>query len=142
MEGGAWHGPSVREALDGVGAQAAAEHPIPGAHSCWELVLHLCGSYRLVLRRLEGNDAPFLPEEDWPGVPEPNDDNWRRDVASLFELNARLRKEVLRFPVERLFEPIVANSPYPAFTQFIGLTQHNLYHAGQMVLLKRAQRAR
>jgi hypothetical protein len=142
MQGEAWHGPSVREALDGIQAGDAAQHPIPGAHSCWELVLHLSGSYQLVLRRLEGNAAPFLPQEDWPAVPTPSDEHWRRDVQSLYALNARLRAAIRDFPRERLFEPLVADPPFPAFTQFIGLTQHDLYHAGQMVLLKRAlQRA-
>jgi hypothetical protein len=139
MEGGAWNGPSVREALDGIQASDAAQHAIPGAHSCWELVLHLSGSYQLVLRRLEGNAAPFLPQEDWPVVPTPSDEHWRRDVQSLYALNAQLRAAVRNFPRERLFEPLVADPPFPAFTQFIGLTQHDLYHAGQIVLLKRAQ---
>src|SRR6266446_3957177 len=97
MEGEAWHGPSVREALDGIKAGDAAHHPIPGAHSCWELVLHLCGSYQLVLRWLDGNAAPFLPQEDWPAVPAPTNKNWQQDVASLHALNARLRAAVRRF---------------------------------------------
>ena len=138
MGGPAWHGPSVREALDDFDAAAAATHPIPDAHSCWELVLHLAGSYRLVLRRLDGNAGAFLPQDDWPPMPEPTAENWKRDVEALYELNARMRERVLGFPIERLFEPIIAEPPYPAFTQFIGLTQHDLYHAGQIVLLKRA----
>ena len=142
MEGEAWHGPSVREALEGISAADAAKHPIPNAHSCWELVLHLAASYRLVLRRLDGNAAPLLVQEDWPAVPEPTKKNWERDVSALFALNARMRETVLRFPAERLFEPIVPDPPFPAFMQFIGLTQHDLYHAGQIVLLKRAQRNR
>jgi hypothetical protein len=140
MEGPAWHGPSVREALEGIGAEEAARHPITDAHSCWELVLHLCGSYHLVLRRLEGNAAPFLPQEDWPPLPAYTDENWQRDVATLTALNARLRSAVHDFPVDRLFEPLIPEPAYSAFTQFIGLTQHDLYHAGQIVLLKRALR--
>jgi hypothetical protein len=42
------------------------------------------------------------------------------------------------FPAARLFEPLIADPPYSAFTQFIGLTQHDLYHAGQIILLRRA----
>jgi hypothetical protein len=53
LEGDAWHGPSVIETLEGVTVEQAAAHPIAGAHSIWELVLHLCGTYDLVLRRLE-----------------------------------------------------------------------------------------
>ena len=49
LEGGAWHGPSVLEVLEGVTAAQAAAHPIAGAHSIWELVLHLCSDYKLVL---------------------------------------------------------------------------------------------
>jgi hypothetical protein len=138
MEGPAWHGPSVREALEGIEAADAVTHPIPGAHGCWEIVLHLAGSYQLVLRRLDGNAAPSLPQEDWPEVPTATDENWKRDVAALYALNARIRTVIRDFRPERLFEQIIAESPYPAFTQFVGLTQHDLYHAGQIVLLKRA----
>jgi hypothetical protein len=138
MEGEAWHGPSIRDALDGIEADDAARHPVPRAHSCWELVLHLGGTYQLVLRRLDGNAAPFLPHEDWPSLPACTEEHWHRDVASLYALNARLRAAVLRFPVERLFEPLIPDPAYPAFTQFVGVTQHDLYHAGQIVLLKRA----
>jgi DinB superfamily len=138
MEGPAWHGPSVRDAVAGLTAAQAAQHPIGGAHACWELVLHLCGTYRLVLRRLEGDASPLLPHEDWPALPECTDENWRRDVELLSALNATLRTALRGFPVERLFEPLVPDPPYPAFTQFVGITQHDLYHAGQIVLLRRA----
>ena len=138
FEGDAWHGPSLLETLDGVHVADAAQHPIPGAHSIWELVLHLSGTYGLVLRRLEGDDTPLAALEDWPIPPAATEEHWQRDVAELRTLHERLRRAVLAFPVARLFEPIVANPPYPAFTQFIGLTQHDLYHAGQIVLLKRA----
>jgi hypothetical protein len=136
-QGGAWHGPSLREALDGVDATSAAARPVASAHSIWELVRHLHGTYRLVLRRLEGDDAPLAPLEDWAVLPAPSEENWRVDVALVFELNARLQEAVRRFPVERLFDPLVAYPPYSAFTQFVGVTQHDLYHAGQIVLLKR-----
>ena len=138
MEGPAWHGPSVREALEGIGAKEAAQHPVKGAHSCWELVLHLSGTYGLVLRRMNGEATLLKPEEDWPPLPEVNEANWARDVVRLYDFNAQLRAAVLAFPIERLYAPLVPEPPYSAFTQFIGLTQHDLYHAGQIVLLKRA----
>jgi hypothetical protein len=138
MDGPAWHGPSVREALDGISPNDAAEHPIPGAHSCWELILHLIGTYELVLRRIDGDASPLLPADDWPAPPAPTAENWQRDVAALYAVNARLRAAVRDFPADRLHQPLVPSPTYPAFTQFIGLTQHDLYHAGQIVLLKRA----
>jgi uncharacterized damage-inducible protein DinB len=138
--GPAWHGPSVLEALDGVTSDEACAHPVAGAHSIWELVLHLGGTYRLVLRRLDGEDAQLTPAEDWPTVPSPTDAAWQEAIQSLRELNQQVRERVRRFRAERLDEPFTAGSPYTAHTQFIGITQHDLYHAGQVAILKKAGR--
>lgn len=138
LEGEAWHGPSVFEVLKGVSAEQAAAHPVAGAHSIWELVLHLCGTYSLVLRRLSGDGRQLTEQEDWPEVSDPTEENWAGSIRLLRELNEELKLGVRNFPEERLDQPLVAEAPYTAYTQFIGLTQHNLYHAGQMVFLKRA----
>src|SRR5262245_18854258 len=140
LEGEAWHGPSVLEVLDGVTPHQAAAHPIAGAHSIWELVLHLGGDYGLVLRRLGGDGRQLTATEDWPAVPEPSEENWRETVRALKQLNVELRRAVRGFPPERLDEPLVAEAPYTAYTQFIGVTQHGLYHAGQIALLKKGAR--
>jgi uncharacterized damage-inducible protein DinB len=138
FEGGAWHGPSVLESLEGVSAEAANAHPIAGAHSIWELVLHLCATYRLVLRRLDGDARQLTPEEDWPPVASPAPADWQAAVDILRDLNEKLRLAVRRFDPQRLDEPLVPEPPYTAYAQFIGITQHDLYHAGQIVLLRRA----
>ena len=137
LEGEAWHGPSVINALAGVSAEQASCHPIPDAHSIWELVLHISSDYTLVLRRLAGDGRQFTPEEDWPSCPPSTSENWQQAVKGLRRLNQQLREAVLAFPAERLDEPLVREVPYSAYTQFIGVTQHNLYHAGQISLLKR-----
>lgn len=141
FEGEAWHGPSVLEALDGVSAEQASSHPVPGAHSIWELVLHIASDYVLVLRRLSGDARPLTPEEDWPSCPPATTGNWEQAVESLRRLDEKLREAVRDFPVERLDLPLVAGVPYTAYTQFIGVTQHNAYHAGQIMLLKRVLEA-
>jgi uncharacterized damage-inducible protein DinB len=138
LEGDAWHGPSVLESVAGVSAEQAAAHPIPGAHSIWELVLHLGTDYVLVLRRLAGEGRPLSPAEDWPSCPEPTEENWRKAVQEMAALNQELRHKVRDFPEDRLDQPLVPGSPHTAYTQFIGVTQHQLYHAGQISLLKRA----
>ena len=48
LQGDAWHGPSVLELLAGLSASQAASHPIAGAHSIWELVLHIRTDYDLL----------------------------------------------------------------------------------------------
>jgi hypothetical protein len=138
LEGEAWHGPAVLELLDGVTAAQANTHPIPNAHSIWELVLHLGGAYVLVLRRLRGDPEQLTPEEDWPALPPPTEEQWRQSIDRLRTLNAEVRRAIAVFPPSRLDEPLVPDPPYSAYVQFIGITQHDLYHAGQIALLKRA----
>ena len=138
FEGEAWHGPSVLESLAGLSAAQAASHPIAGAQSIWELVLHLGSDYDLVLRRLAGDGRRLTAAEDWPSCPAPTEENWQQTVQKLKLLNQKLRQAVRDFPDERLDAPLVPEAPYTAYTQFIGVIQHNLYHAGQIALLKRA----
>lgn len=138
FEGEAWHGPSVLEALDGVSASQAAARPLESVHSIWELVLHLRGTYELVLRRLRGDGRMLTAAEDWPAVPAPTPENWREAIAALKQVNDDLRRAVRNFPESRLDQPLVAEPPYTAYTQFIGITQHDLYHAGQIALLKKS----
>jgi hypothetical protein len=95
-------------------------------------------TYRVVQRRLAGESAQLTPDEDWQQVPEPTEANWRATIDRLATLNRELREAVRAFPVERLDQPLVPSPTYAAITQFIGITQHDLYHAGQIVLLKRA----
>jgi uncharacterized damage-inducible protein DinB len=138
LEGEAWHGPSVLELLAGLSAAQAGSHPIAGAHSIWELVLHLCSDYDLVLRRLAGDGRKLTAAEDWPSCPASTEENWQRTVQELELRNEKLRQAVGDFPDERLDGPLVPEAPYTAYAQFIGVTQHHSYHAGQIALLKRA----
>lgn len=135
-EGEAWHGPSLLEILDGVTARAAAAKPIPNAHSIWEIVLHLVGTQDLVLARLQGVPKTLSPEEDWPTVVEPTEEAWQEAVEKLKQGEERLRERIASFPDERLNEPLVARGS-SAYDNFHGHVQHNLYHAGQIVLLKK-----
>ena len=106
FRGESWHGPSVREVLEGVSAEDAAAHPIGGAHSIWEIVLHLTGGYRLVLRRVRGERAQLSPEEEWPQVREFSSEAWRNSQHTLDELNQQLQSAVRAFPAERLSQEL------------------------------------
>ena len=130
------HGPAVSSARRSHRRPGGC--PVAGGHSIWELVLHLAGTYRLVLRRLGGEGRPLSPEDDWPPLPAVTPQNWRDAVDALRPLNQDLRRAVWAFAPDRLDTPLVADPPYSAYTQFIGITQHDLYHAGQIAMLKRA----
>jgi uncharacterized damage-inducible protein DinB len=141
-EGPAWHGPALREVLAGVTWQTAAQRPIPGAHTIWELVLHLTVWMAVPTRRIAGAEIPTLPaNEDWPTAPEPTESGWREALDQLAQAQRALESEVRQLPDDRLREKVLGEVPYSIYTMLHGVGQHNLYHAGQIALLKKAAHA-
>ena len=138
-EGPAWHGPALREILDGVTWQTAAQRPIPGAHTIWELVLHLTVWISVPTRRIEGAEIPTLPpDQDWPTAPEPSESGWRAARDRLAQAQHNLELAVGKLTDDRLRDKVQGTVPYSIYTMLHGVAQHNLYHAGQIALLKKA----
>jgi uncharacterized damage-inducible protein DinB len=137
-QGEAWHGPSVHEALEGVSAEQAADRPLAETHTIWELVLHMVAWKEVARRRLEGERIETLPdEEDWPPVSDPGANDWERTLRLLEEVQTRLDESISRFDEGRLEDPIPERGQ-SYYTMLHGLIQHDLYHAGQIVLLRKA----
>jgi hypothetical protein len=137
LNGGAWHGPSWREALEGVTREDALHRPIPDAHSMAEIVLHAITWHDVVRRRLEGESPQVSDAEDWPAAGLADEAAWSAAVTRLLDTGRSLCKAIERFPAERLEE----NRPGVDDTWFaliIGQLQHTLYHAGQIGLLRKA----
>ena len=138
-EGGAWHGPSVREVLNGVTAEQAAARPLPGAHTIWELAYHIAVWEDVGRRRLEGDRAQIniSSPEDWPPADDTSEAAWEQAKASLDRGHQALRKAIARVEEARLDEPIFEGMS-TVYVTLHGVIQHDLYHAGQIALLKKA----
>ncbi len=137
FEGGAWHGPGVLETLEGVTAKQASSHPLAGAHSIWELVVHIAAWEDACRRRLGGDRAELSTAEDWPTVTDPTEAAWATTKAALIEGHHKLRESVAFLTEARLDEPILQDMPSVYITVH-GVIQHDLYHAGQIAILKKA----
>jgi len=137
FEGHAWHGPSLRELLADVTAEQATARPIPGAHSIWEIALHIAAWHEGVRRRVEGERVELSPEEDWPPVASTSEAAWQDALAVLERTHTELRRTVSRLADARLQEMVVGKD-HSVYVMLHGLIQHNLYHAGQIALLKKA----
>jgi uncharacterized damage-inducible protein DinB len=90
-------------------------------------------------RRLEGAEIPTLPpDQDWPAAPEPSESGWRQALDQLAQAQRNLESEIAKLPDDRLREKVLGDVPYSIYTMLHGVVQHNLYHAGQIALLKKA----
>ncbi len=138
LYGEAWHGPALMQVLAGVDAWAAAARPLPGAHTLYEITRHLSSTAEEVLARLRGTARTLPPEEDWPAPPpDGGTEAWMADVRRLDEIHRELIAELAAMDESRLDEPIVPGFS-TVYVTLHGLVQHNLYHAGQMAILKKA----
>ena len=137
FEGEAWHGDSLLELLQDVTAPKASAHPVKGAHSIWELVLHITAWDAAVNRRIVSGKVLTLPdEENFPPVKDTSEDAWKRALTNLEKVHEELVQTALNLPDSRLHER-VAGKDYDTYFMLHGVTQHELYHAGQIAILKR-----
>jgi uncharacterized damage-inducible protein DinB len=142
FRGGAWHGPSVSEALAGVDESAAAARPLPAAHSIWEIVHHLTAWNDVPRRRLDGERLQGLPAElDWPPVKDVSAGAWRAALAALENAHTALHARVRDLAESQLDDPVSGSDPTVRGMLF-GILQHSAYHAGQIVLLRKARGGR
>jgi len=137
--GDAWHGDSVLELLANVDAAQAAMRPVKNAHTIWELVLHIAAWDDAVLRRTSGKPVTLTDEENFPPVKDTSEGAWRKAVAQMKDKHDALIKGVTAFSDTDLTKQVPGKSGdhYNFYYMFSGIVQHELYHAGQIALLKK-----
>ena len=136
----AWHGTNLRGSIRGVTAEEAAWRPAPERHNVWELVLHAAYWKYTVRRRLLSEargsfplkGANFFARPDGRGADEAA---WSADVRLLVETHKSLREAVARLAPADLHATPPA-SKVSSLAMLTGIAAHDLYHAGQIQLLK------
>jgi uncharacterized damage-inducible protein DinB len=130
---GAWHGPSVKEALESVTPEMSSAR-LPHTHSIIELVSHMTTWRNFVIAKLQGEDYPVTDEINFPGQ-----NNWSKAIEDLEESQAKLLTLVEQFPIEKLSELVPhPSAKYTFYTMINGIIHHDLYHTGQIILIAKA----
>lgn len=135
--GSAWHGPAVLELVKDVDAKTASAKPLADVHSVWELLLHVEAWDRAGLIRLSGKKCQLTGTRNFPPVTAPTDAAWRATVKEVKGTHDELVKTVASLPESRLRDR-VPGKRYDFYHMLHGIAQHELYHAGQMAILKKA----
>jgi uncharacterized damage-inducible protein DinB len=140
FEGGdAWRCPSLRDLLGSVTAEQAAAHPLAGAPSIFELLLHTTVYEDVVRRRVAGEAVVHLSDSAaWPVPSDTSPAAWLAAKLAYGEARRGLRQAVAAFDETRLNE-VVPGREYPFYVLLHGAIDHALYHAGQIEMLMVAQ---
>ncbi|UCH57356.1 MAG: DinB family protein [Candidatus Bathyarchaeota archaeon] len=135
FNGRAWHGPSLMDALKGVDETHARVRPFEGRHTIWEIVDHCAFWMRVVQGVLMGEEHPKSGEEldDWPPMKE--EGSWFGSVEELVESQRSLVEVIHDY--SRPLDKNVSGTGVTYLELLHGIIHHNLYHAGQIGILKR-----
>ncbi len=131
--GEAWHGPALRNLLDGVTETEAKAKPIRDGHSILELVVHVGTWIDVVAKRVGGSVVDANAVADWSDVTKTS---WTRALEELERAESRLSDAVARLSTEDLEKP-VPGEKRSIYAEVMGVLQHNVYHAGQIAILKK-----
>jgi hypothetical protein len=137
-----WHGPNLRASIKGVNMEQALWRPSEKGHCIWELVLHSAYWKYIVRRKIEsGKRGSFARKgSNWFKLGEPTEASWKDDI-DLLENEHKLLCQSVSNLHEIDFRRNPSNSSWPLVQMILGAASHDLYHAGQIQLLKRIYKA-
>ncbi len=138
----AWHGPNLKGLLRGLSARDAARRPLEDRHNIWELTLHCAYWKYAVTRRITGQKRGSfpLPGSNWFARPiDTSDQAWRADRDLLDEQHKALLAAV-DLLTDRDLDGKTRGSRHTIGRTVAGAAAHDLYHAGQIAMLKRSLR--
>ncbi|MBL8196640.1 MAG: DinB family protein [Blastocatellia bacterium] len=135
--GNAFHGPALKEILEGINATQALAKPIPNAHNIWELVLHILGWNKVFLLGLEGKILDVPEDGDFPIINDTSQQAWQKTLVQLKENIDEMLEKISKLSEAHLGVNIPGKDYNLRFV-IGGIFNHIVYHSGQIALLKKA----
>jgi uncharacterized damage-inducible protein DinB len=134
-DGNAWHGASLKDALDGINYEQAAARPLKNAHSVWEIVAHIEGWEDVFRRRLEAQQISEPETGDFPVPAEQDETAWTETLKKLENTHRKLLLAVEKLP-DSVLDTKIAGRDYSYRFLLRKTVDHKVYHSGQIALLK------
>lgn len=133
FEKNAWHGPSVNEALQNITPEIALRK-LPNTHSIIELVNHMA-AWRVYTTKILQGDASYKVTDE---LNFPVSSDWLKALKDLQESQHNLISAIKSFKEENLQDTLPnTENNYTYYTLLHGIIHHDVYHAGQIMLLKK-----
>lgn len=138
----AWHGSNLRGSIKGLKLKELLWRQSPKRHNIWEIVIHCAYWKYVVRRRITGGKKGEFPRKpsNFSKLPtKPQLSDWKKDLRLLSEEHTKLRQAIIDFPEAKLYK-CPPKSKVSYIQTIYGVSSHDIYHAGQIQLLKRMQR--
>ena len=142
FSGPAWHGPSLMEVLEKVPAEHRLNRIDEQGNTIADLVAHITAWRVFAIKKLEGDDNYDVDAQmNFPDLTNLDEGRWLALLADLKVSQERLLTLLQEIPDNKLME-IVPGREYSFYFLLHGIVQHDLYHAGQMMLLNKSALSR
>lgn len=126
-------------AVKDIPEDARGKRPKGADHSPWELLEHLrIAQWDIVeFSRNQKHESPKWPEGYWPKEKAPADEKaWEKSVRA-FKHDLKEMVELVRDEKTDLFVKIPHGDGQTVLREALLLADHNAYHVGQLVLVRR-----
>ena len=138
---GLWYGgPTVVGSLKGVSAKQALWKPDKKRHSIWELALHIAyWNYAVRNKLVDGLSGKFpLTPSNWPKVDRSfGDKEWKEDKKLVADEHKALLNAIAKLEIKNLDQRVPKSTKWSYADLLMGAVTHNIYHTGQIILLKK-----
>lgn len=134
-QGDSWHGPNVLKTLEGVDIKQAKARPIPGRHTIWELTDHIAFWLEVATEAVKGNYMKPDMKGNWPEMGKAEEE-WNKSLNRL-EVSVNSLLDALAPLSSEDMERMVPDTDNNLRHMLHGALHHNLYHAGQIAILKK-----
>lgn len=136
-EGYSWHGPSLMDTLKDFPIEKALNRT-GTSHNVIEIIEHMIAWRVFTIERLKGHtEYDVAPEENFKTMTTIDENQWNSSLKKLSKSQETLIKLLEKMPEEKLYEVVGGNRKYNFFFLLHGIIHHDLYHLGQIVLLKK-----
>jgi uncharacterized damage-inducible protein DinB len=139
FEGEPWHGPSVKSTLKEITASQASDRPLSACHTIHELISHMTAWRTFTSEKLSGQGEYDITtsEQDWPATVNDSEDAWQQTLLKLENSQQQLLAALSKATDDKLRETVLGRK-YDFYFLLHGIIQHDLYHLGQIAMLKKA----
>lgn len=127
------------KAVGGLPHELRGQRPSASEHSAWELVEHMRIAQRDILAFIRDPEyvSPEFPSGYWPQDPAPKAaGDWEKSVHGFRSDRAAFVK-LIRDPEVDLLRPLPQGQGQPILQKALLTADHNAYHLGQLVLVRR-----
>jgi uncharacterized damage-inducible protein DinB len=134
-----WHGTNLRGSIRGLSLRKALWRPAPGRHNIWEIIVHCAYWKYLVRRRILGEKRGSFPRKgsNWfRRTGQLTEGQWRSDIRLMDECHRSLSEAVTSLQAKEL-KRVPRGSTVKNAMILTGIASHDVYHAGQIQILKR-----